>query len=968
MPAPSLRDVARFALLAVLLWAPLARGGGHGWPLAVTHLLTLLAVSAWLWAMLKGGALEWRRTALDGPLGVMFLLILIQLVLGNGSLRAWALAPPTPSPEFTADVPARFWFLGTVTPRHTWQALALFATYVAVYLLVVNLIGERRQLQRFVRTLLVFGAALAFVGLLEYMAGDSWVLRWKEPHGEIRLRATFNNPDHFASWLTMLVCLGVGALAASRPKRREGMPFASLFTSRELREDVARRYLPFLAVVVASLGLVFTLSRGGLMSLFVGLTGMALVFGRLGWMRWGFAVAGAFGAATLVYAVWIGLGPLLARLELDASRWLIARATFPMLSAFPLFGTGLGTYQDIFFRYQTADLKPGQIYFSDAHNDLLQLVVETGALGAVIAGYMAWRVVRDLVVAHLFGRGRCPVGGGEGELAQRHDPFSIGIAVGALGAVLAFCVHCLVDFPTRIPANGVLAAACLGIATVALHTRFDRKAQLLTECRSWSFGGRRLAPVAVGLAAGAVVLAVVPWVIRPARIHAALAHAETPQALDAAVALDPGNPAALALRGSALESRGRQEQRRDLVESAVADFRSTLAAIPSGAFVHERLGWSYELLSTLDPTRASEHAASAVAHLKRGIAMAPENAHFHLSLAAFAATRLGTLQAIGLEASRAAVARDPTLLSDIVDHFEEGRLPDHEWLAAVPATWPDRLELGQLLEASGRVDPAEVVYRAAIDVAPADERPIGIWMLGGLLTRKGQPAVAAREIEQILPGHSRNPELLVAYGHALAAQGNAGALDVYRAAVAQADAMEDQRELPFKSGAQRMRSFVSERVGPEDSSVRHRRALARYLGERGLWSQSGHEWDRVLSRVPTDADAHFARAVVWERAGAADRALEHYRQALTLGAPSSVRLRLARLLWETEQYFQAMNEWRTILESEPDNVEARLGLARAHLKEGDRVAAFNQFQRVLRIEPDQPDARREMARLTGRQR
>ena len=74
---------------------------------------------------------------------------------------------------------------------------------------------------------------------------------------------------------------------------------------------------------------------------------------------------------------------------------------------------------------------------------------------------------------------------------------------------------------------------------------------------------------------------------------------------------------------------------------------------------------------------------------------------------------------------------------------------------------------------------------------------------------------------------------------------------------------------------------------------------------------------------------------------------------------------LARLLWDTRQYYQAMNEWRAVLVEEPQNVEALVRLAEGHLKEGDRVAAFLRFQAVLQIAPDNAVARREVAKLTG---
>src|SRR5262249_40178861 len=147
-------------------------------------------------------------------------------------------------------------------------------------------------------------------------------------------------------------------------------------------------------------------------------------------------------------------------------------STLRMLGAFPLLGVGLGAYRDVYFRYQPLELAPGKVYFPFAHNDLVQLAVELGLVGAALCLFAAWRGGADLVGAHLRGRGRCPVGGGEDEGARRSDTWSVGVGLGGLTAVLALIVHSAFDFGARIPANGALAAACLGLATVALHTRF----------------------------------------------------------------------------------------------------------------------------------------------------------------------------------------------------------------------------------------------------------------------------------------------------------------------------------------------------------------------------------------------------------------------------------------------------------------------------------------------------------------
>src|SRR3989442_7849020 len=59
--------VARGAVYALLLWAPLASGAWRPWPLAVCGLLAGVGGAAWLLEHIVPGRLSSRRTPLDLP-------------------------------------------------------------------------------------------------------------------------------------------------------------------------------------------------------------------------------------------------------------------------------------------------------------------------------------------------------------------------------------------------------------------------------------------------------------------------------------------------------------------------------------------------------------------------------------------------------------------------------------------------------------------------------------------------------------------------------------------------------------------------------------------------------------------------------------------------------------------------------------------------------------------------------------
>jgi hypothetical protein len=131
------------------------------------------------------------------------------------------------------------------------------------------------------------------------------------------LSGAFVNPDHFAAWLEMLICLGIGyVLARSRPPEDA----RAAWSSRRAREQLIRRSLPMIAIAVMALALVFTLSRGGVVSIAVALAALLALQGFAGRVRSSLVLVGLLLALTAGYGAWIGLEPLLERFRAISTR------------------------------------------------------------------------------------------------------------------------------------------------------------------------------------------------------------------------------------------------------------------------------------------------------------------------------------------------------------------------------------------------------------------------------------------------------------------------------------------------------------------------------------------------------------------------------------------------------------------------------------------------------------------------
>src|SRR5215470_7818408 len=940
---------ALLILYAALLWPALAGGAHGGWPLVITELLVLVGLLAWWLAMADAGQLEWCPTTLDKPLALLVALVLLQLVIGNGPLREWALAPPGP-----AVFPARFLFLGTVAPSQTARSLLLLLGYAGVYLLVVNLVRQRQQLDRLVRILLASGAVLAFLSIVEYLLRESWIFRWRSGPVTPRLTGPFVNPDHWASWLVMLLCLGVGYLAGRRSSEYEPLP-GEIVTARRSREGTVQQYLPLLGLMLIALAVVLTLSRGAFLAVLAAGVLLLVSLSRLRRRTWVLALAGALGIVTIIYALWIGGDPLLARLAHveQVGRLEQWRSSFPMLGTFPLLGVGLGAYKDIYFRFQPVALLPGRVYFPYAHSDLLQFAIEMGPAGVAIALWAIWRVARDLVGAHLLGRGSCPMAAAGHP--RRSDPFSVGIMLGGLAAVVALGAHSAVDFSARIPADGLLGAACLGIATVAAHTRFgiDGARPLVDIHRASLGGGRRWRGAAGGLA---VLLGAcgIPAIVKQARADTVTApgpelQVEPERQLWTTLIAPGGNP--------------RAAERRSLGDGGPAQLRRDIAATPSDPYLHERLAWALDLQAAMDPSGSRTVREAALTHMQRAVALQPASALLRRSLAALFLAAPAPQLDQAIEAGRAAGERDPALSGSLVEMVAPFTPTDAQWTALAPPDAVDRAELARELEARGFLREARILYERALEGASRGDATVIRWMLAELLLRMQRPSDAVAQTEAALALSPRNPELLLVRARALGMARSPGRLDAYREAAASAS---NRRGPVFTAQSLRLQTVANDRLGDAArvTPARYRSALAQRLTDEQLWGQARDEWEHLKADGRLDGAGEFSLGLALESTGDRDGALEAFRQAVVLEpSRTSAHAHLASLLWSREQYMQAIAEWQTVTGQQPGDVEAGLALARAYLKVGDRLHALAEYRRLLALSPVLPEAKQAVARL-----
>jgi Flp pilus assembly protein TadD len=221
-------------------------------------------------------------------------------------------------------------------------------------------------------------------------------------------------------------------------------------------------------------------------------------------------------------------------------------------------------------------------------------------------------------------------------------------------------------------------------------------------------------------------------------------------------------------------------------------------------------------------------------------------------------------------------------------------------------------------------------------------------------------------LREALLADPHNAELHRTLGLTLARRGDPAALDHLRLAVGSME-RHAGAAVPgaFDVREPRLAAWAQREVGDDLARMTtYRASLARYLVERRLWEPAIVEWQTMARERPTDAEARYSLGLAYEGTGAYDTALEHLRAAVVLEPRvPRYRDRLARRLWDSEQYFQAINEWREVKSLAPADLDARLSLARAYEKVGQRATAYNEYRGILELSPAHPAAAQALSRF-----
>ncbi len=417
-PAPKVVQQPRLtntALLcgtcAILLLAPLAFGAVEPWSIFALEVCATLLLAAWAARQWTNGELIISDHPLYRPMAAFFLLVLVQGLVGVTAYR-----------------------------HVTYAQLLLYAAYGMLAFVVTQTLRRSSQFELIAMIFTGYGALVAAFAVVQGLSPNGklyWIFN-SEQGGSIY--GPYVNHNHYAGLMEML------------------LPFPLVLAATHFSSGNRKIAVAGIAALMA--GSVFLSGSRGGMGAFVAqmlLLGVLLIRKQKdSWKQP--LLLGAFLAVVILFLVWIGGNEVTQRLmsihseareEISGGvRLTIDRDGLRMFLKRPFLGWGLGTFPIVYPGFRSFYTN---FFVNQAHNDYLQLLVETGVAGFGIAVWFLVLVFRNAA----------------SKLKNWTETASGALTAAALLGCVGILVHSFLDFNLQIPANAALFYVLCAIAAAA---------------------------------------------------------------------------------------------------------------------------------------------------------------------------------------------------------------------------------------------------------------------------------------------------------------------------------------------------------------------------------------------------------------------------------------------------------------------------------------------------------------------
>jgi O-antigen ligase len=340
----------------------------------------------------------------------------------------------------------------SLTPDATWAALLSSVPVIALF--CVALTATKKTIKSLLMVILLGATVQVILSVFQLAFGaDSFFYFDLKVGGSVV--GSFANRNHLANFLVIALPICIYIFFDQSKKKKTNR----LTSDVRSRKQIILPFLVFLGFAYLLI-LLATLSRGGLISGFIALgisiCAYLLALGGKASVKQRFVyltLASIFVAlATLASGIEGIQSRLGERLLTDAEvRNTIASATLNAAWEFWPWGSGVGSFEAVFPRFQPPINLGSLAYIEYAHNDYAQILMELGVAGMTLMTAVIVLLIHQIISFIDIYR------------AEKRLPSNVVMQCFCGISLVAFLLHCWVEFNMHIPALAMTAAFLGGV-------------------------------------------------------------------------------------------------------------------------------------------------------------------------------------------------------------------------------------------------------------------------------------------------------------------------------------------------------------------------------------------------------------------------------------------------------------------------------------------------------------------------
>ncbi len=255
------------------------------------------------------------------------------------------------------------------------QAFVLIILQIVAYITIRDKFETQEEYDTLMDILVLGSIMISVVGIVQYFTLEPSAMpkSWVDKNVydiQIRVYSNMYNPNVLGAYLVSMICMTIGSI-----------------------EELMKRPLHFIALILCSICLIFTYSRAALLTLAIAVIVLTVLKKNRRYVVYGMII--------LILALGIDGNNYAKRMSLEFAakdssieyRIEIYKTVVDIIQDHPLLGTGLNTMQVYIDQYSTKIKAP----VFHGHNLLLHVMAETGMIGLALLSVMLGKAINNAI-------------------------------------------------------------------------------------------------------------------------------------------------------------------------------------------------------------------------------------------------------------------------------------------------------------------------------------------------------------------------------------------------------------------------------------------------------------------------------------------------------------------------------------------------------------------------------------------